>query len=858
MRYTVYAVTAAQFVAELYAALVQGQALSEAVTWGRQQLYAQPLREIAYQPQPLQDWLVPMVYEAAPVALLPKPTFNPSQGEAVLVRGRLDGQLPKHPDTGFLGRNETLLALDRVFDTQSIVLLHAYAGSGKTSTMAEFGRWYALTGGVKGLVLFTSFERYLPLARVLDKIGQMFRDILEAKGVHWLTLSDEQRRDIALQLLREVSVLWIWDNVEPVAGFPAGTESAWSSAEQQELVDFLREAQQTQAKFLLTSRRDEQGWLGDLPCRITVPPMPMRERVQLTGAVAEKYGHQLTEVEDWRPLLRYSQGNPMTITAVVDQALRNGFRTRQQIEDFVFQLRSGEAEIDDDESEGRSKSLGASLSYGFKDAFTEEERQQLVLLHFFQGFVNVDALQVMGIPSVDWCVPTMRGLTWDAGIALLERAVEVGLLTSFGGGFYTIHPALPWYFKKLFDQYYLLNANNEPKLATCAFVEAMSELGNYYTWEYEGGNRGAIKGLIQEEANLLYARQLAQINGWWHGVISTMQGLRILYEHTGCWLKWARLVEDTVPYFVAPVTDSSLPGREEQWYLIIGYRMQLAIQARQWAEAERLQRVCETWIRQRAASTLTIASEALTNSQRDAIRDLAVWLTNLGKIQLQQGNPDCVAACKEAVTLMQRIDNQAAEAIAAFSLGDAYLYIPAVCDLMQAENWYQYSLQLHDKRDHFGQAKCWIALGNVSDQQLRKAQMARQPKENQLPYFKDTEKRYQKAKCLLPPNAVEDLAIVNTLLGNICIQKGDIGGALRYYRKAIRYNEASGNLYGAAGTRRNIAISLQQDNRFDEALEYTKAILSNYNTLGIRAAAEIQKTQNLVAKIEQYLKARGG
>jgi hypothetical protein len=147
-----------------------------------------------------------------------------------------------------LGRDETLLALDRAFDTQSIVLLHAYAGSGKTSTAAEFGRWYALTGGVEGLVLFTSFERYLPLARVLDKSVRCLGMRWRRQGVHWLALSDEQRRDIALQLLREVSVLWIWDNVEPVAGFPAGTESAWSAAEQQELVDFLRDAQQTYSR----------------------------------------------------------------------------------------------------------------------------------------------------------------------------------------------------------------------------------------------------------------------------------------------------------------------------------------------------------------------------------------------------------------------------------------------------------------------------------------------------------------------------------------------------------------------------------------------------------------------------------
>jgi ATP/maltotriose-dependent transcriptional regulator MalT len=46
--------------------------------------------------------------------------------------------LPLAPDVGFIGRDETILRLDRTFDDQNIVLLHAYAGSGKTSTAAEF------------------------------------------------------------------------------------------------------------------------------------------------------------------------------------------------------------------------------------------------------------------------------------------------------------------------------------------------------------------------------------------------------------------------------------------------------------------------------------------------------------------------------------------------------------------------------------------------------------------------------------------------------------------------------------------------------------------------------------------------
>jgi hypothetical protein len=117
-----------------------------------------------------------------------------------------------------------------------VVLLHAYAGAGKTSTAAEFARWYAHTGGIQGPVLFTSFEQHTPLARVLDQLGETFEDALAARRVQWLTLNDAQRRQVALDIMRQVPVLWIWDNIEPVAGFPAGTDSAWSQEEQDELV----------------------------------------------------------------------------------------------------------------------------------------------------------------------------------------------------------------------------------------------------------------------------------------------------------------------------------------------------------------------------------------------------------------------------------------------------------------------------------------------------------------------------------------------------------------------------------------------------------------------------------------------
>ncbi len=458
MRYNVYVVTAAQFVAELYRALVQGSSLGEAVSRGRKNLHEQPVREIVEKLE-LQDWLVPIVYEAQSM-----PVFSPPPAELRLAidirpagatpkRGDLDSALPAEPDASFFGRDETLLALDRGFDTQHVALLHAFAGSGKTTVAAEFARWYALTGGVNGPVLWTSFEQYKPLSQALNQLGLLFDVSLQKSGIQWDALDPAQKRALALNILRQVPVLWIWDNVEPIAGFPAGTPSAWSATEQRELVDFLREARGTQAKFLLTSRRDEHDWLGELPMRVQLPPMPMHERQQLAEALAAKYRVTLNQAI-WRPLLRYSEGNPLTLTVVVGQALREGWNSSQQLGAFVQRLRSGQAAFDDDASEGRSRSLGASLSYGFAAAFTEQERAILALLHHFQGFVDVQALQLMGNTSKDWHVPAVAGLTRQAGIALLDRAAEVGLLTALGDGYYSIHPALPWFFRRLYEEHY--------------------------------------------------------------------------------------------------------------------------------------------------------------------------------------------------------------------------------------------------------------------------------------------------------------------------------------------------------------------------------------------------------------------
>jgi tetratricopeptide (TPR) repeat protein len=857
MRYNVYVVTAAQFVADLYGALTKGLTLGEAATRARKQLAAQPLREVIDRPLELHDWPVPVVYETRPLALFPRLTepapltITVEPGAAMQGRNELEQLLPKQPDVGFLGRDETLLALDRAFDTQHLVLLNGFAGSGKTATAAEFASWYSRTGGVEGPVLFTSFEQHRPLARVLDTFEQVFRASLERNNIHWLTLDASARRQLALKVMQNTDLFWIWDNVEPIAGFPSGTKSDWSSEEQQELADFLRAGQETRAKFLLTSRREEWEWLGNLPRRVALPPMPRQERMQMARALAVRHGERLIDVPAWQPLLDYTQGNPLTITVVVSQALRDGLRTKEQIGDFVRRLRRGEPVIEDEKSEKRDRSLYAALSYGLA-TFSKDERHQLALLHLFQGFVNVDTLLMMGNPQFEWCVPAVRNLSYEQGYALLERAAEIGLLTAHGEGYYSIHPALPWYFKSLYDEFHSTDATGPVQ----AFVVAMAEQANRYHDKYEAGDREVIELLDAEEGNLLHARQLARAHSWWRSIVGTMRGLRVLYTHTGQRTAWVHLVTEISPDFVDPATHGPLPEREEWWGLIMDYLMHLAEEARQWEEAEYLQQLRVTVNRQRASKALAPSSDILDDTQRDAIQALASSLVGLGQILRKQKKPECVAAYEEAKLLNERIGDQIGAAINAFNLACAYREIPAVLNLDTAEAYCRTSLSLFAIEDWLRQAQCWNELGLVALARSINAVEGEEPGALLISYLNTAIDAHRKAlRFLIPHNEVRETAVTHSHLGNINGLIGRLDEALQHYNEAIRLFEAEDSLYSSAIARLNVALNLDRAGRSAEALLYAEAALQDYRTFGYAAEAEIKETERLIAIFKQHQQA---
>lgn len=375
----------------------------------------------------------------------------------------------------------------------------------------------------------------------------------------------------------------------------------------------------------------------------------------------------------------------------------------------------------------------------------------------------------------------------------------------------------------------------------------MGALGDYYHNQYDDGNRDVIAALAAEEANLLHARRLARAHGWHDALTSTMQGLRTLYGHTGRRAEWKRLVEEIVPDFVDPATDGPLPGREKDWGLLTEYRVRLAQEARDWSEAERLQRLRVDWDRRRAAPLLDQPAEAFDPPGRNTVRTLGVSLHDLAQIQRERGEAECATHYRESLEIDELLGDQPGAAVTAFNLGRAYTEVPVLRDLDQAETWYRRGLDLRDEVDRLGRARCLGQLGCVARERFKEALAAEAREDELLRLINEAAGFYHQALDLLPEDAVNDRAVTENQLGAIYADAGDLDRALPHYRECIRLDESAGNPFGAAQTRFNVAVCLARAGRFADA----RAALRNYETFGRRAAAEIEKTKGLLAAIDQ-------
>lgn len=867
MAFSVYVQSAIRFMSRLYEALINGQELSRAVVLAREELRAHPQRLSPIGEIPLQDWIVPILFESAPVRIVTKPLGNlqlsPNLLQDQQVTAGQEIDCPELPGFGFVGRDGMILSLERAFQAETIVLLNGMAGIGKTDTAVGFARWRAETGGLNGPIFFFRFEHHIHLLQLCDRIGQVFRvTIRQQLGKEWQLLNPEQRRHIALTILRQVPCLMIWDNFENVAGFPTGTSSKWSPDEKKQLRDFLNDLRGGRTKVIITSRRDEP-WVGNIYRRVEIGGLKLGEAQELALRVMRRAGlnqQQIKSLPQYNDLLRYLQGNPLAIQAILPEL------SRTKPSDLLQALQSGELNLNQDISmAGSERSLFASLVYCL-DRLDETLRQRLGLLGMFQGYVNVGVLEAI-CQQIESAPDIVRGLGSKEWIQILENAVEVGLLRREFTGCYGIHPAVPSLFYNLMRRSFSDNLD----WLESAYASIYGGTGYSLTQMYQTHSECGAFLLHAEENNLMRAFQLALNQKSWNDIKGILSGLHTLLITQGRWAEYERVLT-TLESEISGSDGTPLEELEDIWQLVMGSRQEIA------------------YYRGDLATQQNILHKMSTYADRTGnLRDHASVLNNLALVaQGQHRFDEAHHLCSLSLDIMKRVGDDHGQAEVLHNLG---LIAQSRGHFKEAERWYKECLIIKEIiGDDNGQGQTLHNMGQVAQKRgrLDKAEqlfrrslaiferVCDKPKEstvlNSLGVLAQLRKNLEEAegwyrKSLAISELVGDYdGQSSTLchLGTIAEERGQLEEAERWHHRSLLLEERIGDKYSQASTLGRLGDLAKSNNRFQEAENlYGRALalfeyLDNVQMQAIifDRLGTIAQEQNQLEKAEQwYLKA---
>ena len=457
MAYSLYVSGAQQFLPGFYRRLFERGSVAEAVRAGRGQMLAHPARICARGEFPLDDWLVPVLYQQEP--------FDFSFARKAKAFTARSSNLPEEAARernpyGIIGRDGPLLELERAMRRPPAgILIQGLGGVGKTTLARAFLQWLDVTGGLGEGCFWFSFQDLRSAEFVFNRMGEAIF------GSQFLTAPNQQKIEALAAVLRERRFLIVWDNFESAAGI-AGTavQANLSEADLRLLAEFLEKLRRGASKVLITSRSPEE-WLGpERRFRLTLGGLEGEERWEYCAAVLRDLGRKIDrEDRDLVELMKQLGGHPLAMRVILPRLEK---LTAGQI---LRALKSSISALDLAESEEQAR-LYATLRFA-EQSLPEELQPLLIPLALHEGFLDGNFLEAMA-KSVDgqW--------TRSRIDALLDALVQAGLLNERGQAVYELHPVLTGFLRSMV----LIAAEAGTRDAWArAFVEVMARVADNLT-----------------------------------------------------------------------------------------------------------------------------------------------------------------------------------------------------------------------------------------------------------------------------------------------------------------------------------------------------------------------------------------
>ncbi|MBD2299509.1 tetratricopeptide repeat protein [Nostoc sp. FACHB-190] len=791
MAYNVQAEAAKHFIGRFYQQLVTGTDVSNAVAAARRQVINQRLRPSPKGDLPLADWMVPVLYQQetyTPFTKVNHQTEDFTDIDDFLAEpiSNLFG-FPEQGRYGFIGRDYDILRLERAFRQNNIVLLQGMGGVGKTELTTGFSQWLDETQGRKQ-IFFTSFESGASLSRVINEVGRV------VWGDKFSQYDAAQQQRAVLKYLQSQPCLLIWDNFEPVNGFPTGNEPLLSAEERNNLKQFLKELQGGKSWVLITSRRAEP-WLDCGYSLINLQGLSQADAQELAAKILQTVGVGRKDLPaEYLELLKLLGGHPLSLRVVLPH-----LKTQTPTQ-LIEALRLGLDTFRGQEEEGREKSLTVSLDYSFAK-LSESTRQHLPFLALFCDRADADWLHDFSESPDSYYGQIYRAVFGENlqkadWLKLLNEAAAAGIVEyMFCETLYKIHPALPWYLRQQLNKIASQEVINELEKKLLIFY---ADLANYYHNKLISKAEVATFVLRVEEPNLLQNLRLAEQQQKWAYAQWILQALGEVYQRLGRKPELRSLGQRALKQIGIHLADAKAKGKDafDFWMYLRVNEANEALQSASLGEARK--------VYQEILDELIAINDFSVNAK------IAVVYHQLGIVAQHQRQFDlAVDYYNKALKIHEYTGDL-------YSAAREYHHLGIVAQEQRqfdlAVDYYNKALKIHeDAGDLYSAAREYHNLGVVAEEQ-RQFEVAVDYYNKALKIHKDAGDLYSAASNYHH-------------LGIVAQEQRQFDVAVNYYIKALKIKEDAGDLYSAASDYHQLGMVAQEQRQFEVAVDYYNKVL---------------------------------
>ncbi|XOF33270.1 MAG: tetratricopeptide repeat protein [Candidatus Electrothrix sp. YB6] len=764
MGYNLYVSGAQHFMPAFYSRLLETANVAEATRAGRQAMLVHDQRPCLLGEHPLQDWLVPVLYQQmqGDETVLARPVAaTPGADKFTLEQDAAPDPLPEQArqlgDDGFIGRQQAVQQLERarLRQPQAAFLIHGMAGVGKTTLAKGFLHWLRDTGGldqqIAQQVFWFSFDEIRSAEFV---INQLIDGIF---GTDALAAPLEQKLAGLIKVLKAHPFLLIWDNFESASGL-AGTEVRPMLSEDDRglLKELLAGLRGGKTKVLITSRSAEK-WLSTGECfRLPLSGLHGEELWQFCNQVLRDLGLTVRrDDEDFRALIEELDGHPLALRTVLLQLKDKGAK------ELLADLRKEFALLEGDESGSRILAALAVLDQGLP----EEYGPVLQLIGLHRRFVEQNYLAQYMLNTEENSEPIQNCF------ALLETA---GLVNALGSNIFQMHPAL---------QSHLERQHPATEGLKRAFVDFMGSFADQL----------ALKELHEQRI------PFALHQGNFHHALELAQHLGMAQDITALTTRLAAYALNSRDYAGAAQLFANLVEHHQKEKNYIG-------EARCYHD---LGRIAEEQRDFAAAKKWYKTSLAIFEKHGNE-HDAAVTYHHIGIIAEERR--DFTAAeqwYKKSLTIFNRQGNEHEAAATYHQLGSI---AQKQRNFVAAEQWYKKSLTIEEEQGtERGASVTLHQLGRIAEEQ-RDFATAKQW------YVKSLEIKEKQGD---EPGS----AMTYHHLGIIAQEQQEFVAAENWYKKSLTLKEKQSNEHGAASTYHQLGqLALLQKDYASAGEWYLKAM----------------------------------